>query len=34
MGGLILAGIGVVLLLLAYKGRGAWEAAWQVLVQK
>jgi hypothetical protein len=34
MGGLILAAIGVVLVLLAYKGPGAWNAAWNVLVQK
>jgi hypothetical protein len=32
MGGVVLAAIGVVLVLLAYKGRGAWEAAWHVLV--
>lgn len=31
-GGLIAAAIGIVLLLLAYKGPGAWEAAWKILV--
>jgi hypothetical protein len=34
MGGLIVAAIGVVLILLAYKGPGSWAAAWAVLVQQ
>lgn len=34
MGGLVAAAIGVLLLLLAYKGPGAWMGAWTVLVSK
>lgn len=34
MGGLVVAAIGVVLILLAYKGPGSWAAAWAVLVQQ
>jgi hypothetical protein len=34
MGGLVVAALGVVLILLAYKGPGSWAAAWAVLVQQ
>ena len=34
MGGLVAAAIGVVLLVLAYKGPNAWLAAWNALVTK
>jgi hypothetical protein len=34
VGGVIVAALGVVLIFLAYKGPGAWQAAWAVLVHQ